>query len=131
MRGGQNKKTPEQLKRDGTRRKDRHGVEADDVEFEAGTPHCPASLDGEARKVWNRVVNDLRAAGQLRKPYEAVIAAYSALYAEFLSNPADFTAAKYTQLRLLIIELGLSPVSRGRLSGGDAKGNKPGDFDGF
>lgn len=131
MRGGQNKKTPEQLKRDGTRRKDRHGVEANDVEFEEGTPHCPPELSGEARKIWNRTVNDLRAAGQLRKPYEAVIASYSVLYAAFLSAPEEFTAAHYAQLRMLIAELGLSPVSRGRLSGGKAKSDKPGDFAGF
>lgn len=131
MKGGQNRKTPEQLKRDGTRRPDRHGHEADDVDFEGGMPHCPPSLTDEGRKVWNRVVKDLKAAGQLRKAYEAVIAAYASLYAEFLTDPSDFPATKYTQLRLLIAELGLSPVSRSRLSGNDGKGNKPGDFDGF
>jgi hypothetical protein len=113
VKGGHNRKTPEQHRAAGTYRSDRHG--GDVVNFADVAPSCPASLSPEARKQWFAVCGELQAAGTLKRAYSAAIAAYCVLYAAFLEDPPAFSRDSHTQLRQYIALLGLAPAAVGRV----------------
>jgi phage terminase small subunit len=80
-----------------------------------GRPEQPAWLQQRAREEWDRVVPALEMTGCLSTIDATMLAMYATLTAELAEDPKEFTAAKYTQLRLICGELGLSISSRLKL----------------
>jgi phage terminase small subunit len=80
-----------------------------------GRPERPAWLSARACIEWDRVVEALERTGCLSIIDGTMIAMYATLTAELAEDPQEFTAAKYTQLRLICGELGLSISSRLKL----------------
>lgn len=108
-----------------------------------GTPHCPAWLSPEARKVWKRLVPQLRAMRVLTVVDADALAAYCHTYVrwrdaeEFLSNHGmvypirddqnrvkcmqQFPQVAISRNLLLVLrayqqEFGLTPASRSRIA---------------
>ena len=81
LSGGRNAKTREQLERDGTFRKDRHG----DLRNPAppiGRPDPPKELTGEALAEWERMIARCELDGTLSKVDDAALYQYCCLFAE-------------------------------------------------
>ena len=47
--------------------------------------------------------------------FEAALASFCVLYAEFQANPEGFQTYRHTQLRLLGADLGLNPSTAGKV----------------
>lgn len=71
----------------------------------------PAWLDADAREIFATKAAQIRAAGYWDERFEDSLALLASLLAEYRRNPAGISAAKLTQLRLLLSELGLTPQS--------------------
>jgi phage terminase small subunit len=85
------------------------------IPLQAQVPDAPDWLPAGARREWDRVTGELAPLNVLCNLDVSSLAQYSVLYDQLRSDPAEFTAASHTQLRLLAAELGLSPASRHRL----------------
>lgn len=104
----------------GTHRPSRHGsadkarqaVEQAAAAF--GSPKCPSGFRGEARKAWDQWIAP---AAWLDASREPAAVAFCHLWAEFRQAPARFIAARHSQMRGYMSDLGLLK-SRG--SGADA-----------
>lgn len=104
----------------------------------AGKPTCPSHLDAEAKREWRRMVRDLEAMGLLTKVDRAALALYCQAWARWVKAVGQIeahgevvetgngsvklspwvtvanTASK--EMRALLVEFGLTPSSRSRVS---------------
>ncbi len=71
----------------------------------------PAWLDADAREKFAAKAEQIRAAGYWSLRFTDALALYASLMAEYQRSPAQASAAKITQMRLLMSELGLTPQS--------------------
>jgi phage terminase small subunit len=109
MKGGHNRTTDSEKRSNGTFRPDRARPEP---KYTRARPKMPANLPPEARKKWRAIVPLMERAGVLSPVHADVLEAYCRLWARYQAAPDTFTAALYGQLRLLFVELGVSPKSR-------------------
>jgi hypothetical protein len=79
-------------------------------------PRKPASLKGVAAKAWQRYIAPATWLDITREP--AAIA-FCELWAEFIERPAVFPAAKHSQMRAYMGELGLTDERNRPPSGAD------------
>lgn len=110
---------------DGTFRKDRHAPAG--ATEKAAFPERPASLDGEARKFWDRIAAELAPLGLLGKidvPLLESLCEMHSLYAAALAEAKRNPLSKEARVGLthyadhyhrLLSECGLTPVARARL----------------
>lgn len=111
----------------GTHQKSRHGNPEDKPQVEIKTPDAPEWLEGKALIEWERICKVLKSSGLLSEADTAVMVQYCLLYSELQTELMEFQAAKHTQLRLCLVELGLTPKARSQITiGGNKKKN---DFD--
>jgi len=109
-------------------------------------PKCPAWLDREAKREWRRVLPDLIQRGNLAKTDRNILAGYCSAYSRWrraekalqdtLTQEArhgesarpEVHIAKdaLTQMTALAKELGLTPLSRARMSG-NSRDDEPKD----
>jgi phage terminase small subunit len=95
---------------DGTHRPARHGARAKARKDVAksivafGPLRRPTYLKGEARAAWDRYI---KPAGWLDGSREPAAIAFCILWAQFREFPAAFLAAKHSQMRAYMSELGL------------------------
>lgn len=80
----------------------------------------PEWLSAGAVEEWLLVVPKLLKAKVLKATDQMALSVYCELASEFKENPAEFPAAKITQLRLLMADFGMTPHSRSSV-GGDTK----------
>ena len=71
----------------------------------------PAWLAGDAREIFATKAEQIRAAGYWSLRFTDSLALYASLMAEYQREPGQSSAAKITQMRLLLSELGLTPQS--------------------
>ena len=71
----------------------------------------PAWLDADAREIFATKAAQIRAAGYWAERFEDSLALLATLLAEHRRNPSGLSAAKLTQLRLLLSEHALTPAS--------------------
>ena len=71
----------------------------------------PAWLDADAREIFATKAAQIRAAGYWDERFSDALTLLATLLAEHRRNPASLSAARLTQLRLLLSELGLTPAS--------------------
>jgi phage terminase small subunit len=81
----------------------------------AEVPTPPDWLPAGAVREWQRITQELAPLNVLCGLDLSQLCQYSVLYDQMAANPAEFSAAAHTQLRLVSAELGLSPASRHRL----------------
>jgi P27 family predicted phage terminase small subunit len=104
-----------------------------------GFPKCPAHLDAEARKEWKRISNELAAVGLVSAVDRAALSAYCQCWSRWCSaekeiqqtgavikspksgypvqNPfVGIANTALDQMRKFLIEFGLTPASRSRIS---------------
>jgi phage terminase small subunit len=82
------------------------------ISLPLGTPAAPKWLECEAKTEWERIVPHLSAARALSETDRSVLASYCVLWGQFERARGDIPAARITQMRLLMIELGITPKSR-------------------
>ena len=111
----------------GTHQKCRHGDPADKPQVKIEVPDAPGYLSGIAKIEWEYICNTLKNSALLSKADITILAMYCELYAEFQIDPREFTAAKYTQLRLCLVELGLTPKARSQITVGKKPDSNPFD----
>ena len=75
------------------------------------TPDPPAWLNDQGRSIFEAKASEIEAAGYWQPRFADALALFSSLMAEYQRDPAQASAAKLTQLRLLLSELGLTPQS--------------------
>lgn len=96
---------------DNTRNTTRHGTEkelqarADRARAAFGPLKKPPSLKGEAAKAWKRWIEPAHWLDASREP-SAI--AFCELWKEMMTNPTGFQAAKHSQMRAYMSELGLT-----------------------
>ena len=71
----------------------------------------PKWLDADAREIFATKAAQIRAAKYWDERFSDALALLATLLAEHRRNPAGLSAARLTQLRLLLSELGLTPAS--------------------
>lgn len=115
MTRGRKPKPPHLRLVDGSHREDRHG-DAAEVEQAAsaaraafGPMQRPKYLTGTAKEAWQRWIAPATWLDASREP--AAIA-FCELWKEMRSAPAQFPAAKHTQLRGFMADLGLTDERR-------------------
>lgn len=115
MTRGRKPKPPHLRLVDGTHRADRHG---DPKEVQAGVSTAAAAfgpllrpkyLKGFAKEAWERYVAP---ASWLDASREPAAIAFCELWSELRKAPAQFPAAKHTQLRGFMSDLGLTDERR-------------------
>ena len=74
-------------------------------------PEPPEWLADDASTIYSVLAAEMKGAGYWSPRFEDALALYSSLAAEYRSNPKGCSAAKVTQMRLLLSELGLTPQS--------------------
>lgn len=113
----------------------------------AGLPTCPTHLCAKARREWRRIGQELAAVGMITRVDRAALAAYCAAYARWadaetkaqeqgilvktngqvMTNPYIRVAESAMKLmRQFLVEFGLTPSSRSRLSAPAPKPASPG-----
>jgi phage terminase small subunit len=113
-----------------TYRKDRHG-DRDELELPPGVPEKPGFLNETAAAEWDKIAEKLSDYGILSDLDEAALAVYCELYSEFQSTrscPSKFPAAKIAAFRASYADLGLSPISRIKISSRAKKEKKKNPF---
>ena len=100
----------------GTPRNMRFTVPMDDVEESpqvevAESAEPPEWLDTDAQLIFQSRANEIDAAGYWQPRFADALALFASLMAEYQRSPAQASAAKITQMRLLMSELGLTPQS--------------------
>ena len=93
-----------------------------------GRPECPPFLNELQSKVFNEICDLLDGNGWLRVSDGETVMSYSILKARLVISCDDFTAADFTQLRMLANELGLSPAARAKMPK-QAEKKEQNDFD--
>lgn len=92
---------------EGTHRPDRHGPH-DAAELSQGAfgePVMPEHFEGEAREAWVRYIAPAWWLDRSREPAAIILCE---LWQELRSKPSAFPAAKHSQLRSYMAELGLT-----------------------
>ena len=91
----------------GTHRPDRHGPAemAEHAQGAFGEPVMPEHFEGHAREAWERYIAPAWWLDRSREPAAIILCE---LWAELRSNPGGFPAAKHSQLRAYLAELGLT-----------------------
>lgn len=122
MTRGRRQKPPHLRLVDGTHRTTRHG-DAGEVQKSVsesaaafGPLTLPKYLKRHARDAWARYIAP---AGWLDAAREPAAILFCELWAEFRTAPASFPAAKHTQLRGLMADLGLSDERRRSVQAAD------------
>ena len=159
--GGRNRKSVEQHILDGTFQASRHAGRLD-VILPAEDPRVPRGFKGEALAEWRRMVERLRATKVLTAVDDGVLARYCLLHARAVrlehalqtSKPfgrrvtVDGSGVEYVEekvhpgfaqlrqydlaLRAYLVEFGLTPAARARVSPkDDGEGEKADPFDEF
>lgn len=83
-----------------------------------GAPSRPTWLSAEAKREWTRIEQELSQLGLLTKLDRGVLAAYCHLWgqlAEAAKAKQPVNVAALTQMRLYMIEMGLTPAARAKL----------------
>lgn len=86
---------------------------------ETGGLTCPDWMPDEGRLQWQRIVPELDRLKMLAKVDSAVLEAFCAVYAEFVTSVRagePIKAALIAQMRFYAGEIGLTPAARARLS---------------
>lgn len=115
MTRGRKPKPPHLRLVDGSHRADRHGDAAEVKEAASaaaaafGRLQRPKHLKGFAKQAWDRWIAPAAWLDASREP-AAVI--FCELWAEFRTAPEQFPAARHTQLRGVMADLGLSDERR-------------------
>ncbi len=81
----------------------------------------PAWLDADAREIFEARSAEIQTAKYWQPRYADALALYSSLMAEYQRNPARASAAKITQMRLLMSELALTPASSRAVAAGPSR----------
>ena len=121
------KKTIAEKKEVGSYRPYRDGHE-DPPQGVEGRPEIPAFLDPLQKKIFTEICDLLEASDWLRISDGETITSYSVLKSRLVVDSTEFTAAEFTQLRMLANELGLSPAARAKMPKQDEK-KEQNDFD--
>lgn len=87
-------------------------------------PTCPLWLLPEAKREWRRIVPELSRLGLLTVVDRAALAAYCQSWARYVDAETAASASKvrlYADLmRAFLVQFGLTPASRAKLSAGPA-----------
>ncbi len=81
----------------------------------------PAWLDDDAREIFTTKAEQIRAAGYWAERFEDSLALLASLLAEYRRQPSGLSAAKLTQLRLLLSEHALTPASSRAVAPGPSR----------
>ena len=68
-------------------------------------------LDTDAQSIFQSRAKEIDVAGYWQPRFADALALFASLMAEYQRSPAQTSAAKITQMRLLMSELGLTPQS--------------------
>lgn len=101
---------------EGTFQSCRHGDPSKKPKPKGKIEACPDTLSGDERLYWDKAITALDGLGLLTNADEMILSQYAVLAAEFMAEKKGFTAAKHTQLRLLQIELGMTPLARSKIT---------------
>ena len=121
------KKTIEEKREVGSYRPSRDGHD-DPPQGVAGRPEIPKFLDALQCKIFTEICDLLEASDWLRVSDGETIMSYAVLKSRLVVNSTEFTAAEFTQLRMLANELGLSPAARAKMPKVEKK-KEANDFD--
>ena len=86
-------------------------AEAEEVKNPVLPSEPPEWLDYGARAIFAARVTELQRAGYWSPLFTDSLALYSPLASEYRQDPGNASAAKVTQMRLLLSELGMTPQS--------------------
>lgn len=110
-------------------------------------PECPEAIQGEARKEWDRITQELHAAGLIDSISRAAIAGYCEHYEQWVN--ASAAVRKYgtvvkaksgfpmqspylgimntalSEMRKFMVEFGMTPSSRSRVASNKTQNNIP------
>jgi P27 family predicted phage terminase small subunit len=120
----------------------RRPLNENEPEFRPNSPRCPSYLQGEARREWRRVVNELYDAGVLTSVDRAALAAYCQCYARWIDAEAQIVTGgsviktdkgnliqspwvsianrSLEEMRKFMVEFGMTPSSRSRVKAIDS-----------
>ena len=121
------KKTIAEKKKTGTYRPCKDGTQ-DPPQGVDGRPVMPKGLTPSQQVVFNETCDLLEQADWLRVSDGATIHAFSVMQDRLNNNQEEYTAADFTQFRMLANELGLSPAARAKMPIKPAD-EKQNDFD--
>lgn len=102
----------------------RHGKVEEKPKIDSNIPDPPIFLDEFAKEEFTRIGKILGAVDVLSDLDLVILTQYAVLYSELRRDPEKFGAAKHSQLRMVIQELGLSPTSRTKLRTNEALSKK-------
>jgi phage terminase small subunit len=108
------KKTNAEKKVTGTYRPCKDGYD-DPPEAISGRPDAPKTLTEYQVGVFNRICDLLEMNDWLKFSDGETIESYSVIKSRLELDQESFTAADFTQLRMLANELGLSPAARAKM----------------
>jgi len=74
-------------------------------------PSCPDWLDEKAKAIWQRIAPEMAGDGIWKPYYVDCLASYCSLLSEYQSDSTAFSAAKLTELRQFMQELGVTPAA--------------------
>ena len=111
-----NKRKPDNIHLlQGTFQKSRHGDPKKKINLPTKFPICPRWMDKLAKKEWARIKKVMEKSAVITFGDATVLTQYCMLVAELEIEHFEFTAAKHTQLRMVAVELGLTPAARGKI----------------
>lgn len=94
----------------------RHGDPKKKPKVAIEYPKPPSWLSDVAKKEWGRIKQTIEKARYITLVDAVLLAQYCTLYATFVRDGEEFTAAQHTQLRLCAVELGFTPSARSRIT---------------
>lgn len=80
-----------------------------------GRPDVPPNLTPLQTEIFEHICDMMEEAEWLRVSDGETVESYAILKSRLRSNQDEFTAAEFTQLRMLANELGLSPAARAKM----------------
>ena len=92
---------------------------------------CPDWFSEDAKEEWHRIIPELQAMGLIGKVDTAVVRAHCLVYGEVIATARSgepLKAAMLAQLRIGACELGLTPLSRAKLSLPETEKDECDDF---
>ena len=122
------KKTKAEKIESGSYRPNKHGDRIDPPQGVYGRPDMPEGLTPSQQKVFGNVCDLLEQAEWLRISDGPTVHAFSILQDRLNKIPDEFTAAEFTQFRMLANELGMSPAARAKMPVKD-KAKEVNEFD--
>ncbi len=122
------KKTNAEKLENGTYRPGKHGAKEDCPQGVLGRPVMPKGLTPSQAKIFESTCELLENAEWLRVSDGPTLHAFSVLQDRLNKNPDEFSAAEFTQFRLLSNELGMSPAARAKMPMKN-KGKEVNEFD--